>query len=81
MSNRQEAFSNLVLQLPYHEIQKVMCFGCAAKLAGANPELRDNFIDQLMITLGAVTANQEAQSGLTDIAETSLSFGTNRINA
>ena len=81
MSNTQEAFSNLVLQLPYYEVQNVMCFGCVAKLAGANPDLRDKFRDQLLITLGAVTANQEAQSGLTDVAETSLSFGTNRMNA
>ena len=81
LSNTQEAFSNLVLQLPYYEIQKVMCFGCVAKLAGANPDLRDKFRDHLLITLGAVTANQEAQSGLTDVAETSLSFGTNRMNA
>ena len=63
MSNTQEAFSNSVLQLPYHEIQKVMCFGCVAKLVGANPDLRDKLRDQLLITLGAVTANQETQSG------------------
>ena len=49
-----------------------------AKLAGANPDLRDKFRDQLLTTLGAVTANQEAQSGLTDIAETSLSLARTR---
>ena len=81
MSKTQEAFSILVLQLRYHELQNVMCFGCVAKLAGANPDLPDKFRDQLLITLGAVTANQEAQIGLTDIAETSLSFGTTRMNA
>ena len=58
-----------------------MCFGCVAKPAEANPDLRDKFRDQLLKTLGAVTANQEAESGLTDFAETSLSFGTNRMNA
>ena len=81
MSNTQEAFSILVLQLPYHEIQNLMCFGCVAKVAGTNPDLRDKVRDQLLITLGAVTANREAQSGLTELAETSLSFGTNRMNA
>ena len=81
VSNTQEAFSNLVLQLPYYQIQKVICFGCVTKLAGANPHLRDKFRVQLLITLGAVTSNQDAQSGLTDFAETSLSFGTNRMNA
>ena len=81
MSNTQEAFSNLVLQLPYHEIQNLTCFGCVAEVAGTNPDLRDIFRDQLLITLGAVTANRDAQSGLTDIAETSLSIGTNRMNA
>ena len=80
MSNTQEAFSILVLQLPYHEIQNLMCFGCVAKVAGTNPDLRDKVRDQLLITLGAVTANREAQSGLTGLAETSLSFGTNRMN-
>ena len=76
LSATQEAFTNLLLSLPYHEITKQLCFGCVAKLASGSPELRDKFKNNLEVILGPVTARVDQPSGLTDIAETSLSFGT-----
>ena len=70
-------FQSQYLQSQYHELTKQLCCGCVTRLASVSPELRDRFRQQLSIMIGAVTANREATSGLTDIAKTNLSFGMN----